>query len=84
VRLEALCQLEIQLLGRLRATGDCALQVGIVARDGAFEIAELLRTQWGVEDPIAWQQMKPNWWGADLIPGDAHLRFMALGRRLIA
>lgn len=35
----------------------------------AEEFATMLQTQWPVEGPISWEQIKPEWWGADLVPG---------------
>ncbi len=35
----------------------------------AQEFATLLRTHWGVEPPIAWQHVRHDCWGADLVPG---------------
>jgi len=28
----------------------------------------MLQTQWAVEGPISWEQIKPGSWGADLVP----------------
>jgi hypothetical protein len=35
----------------------------------AEEFAAMLQTQWAVEGPISWEQIKPGSWGADLVPG---------------
>ena len=35
----------------------------------ADEFAGLLKAHWGVEGPIEWQEIRPDWWGADLVPG---------------
>lgn len=35
----------------------------------AEEFARMLREHWGVDEPINWKQIRPEWWGADLVPG---------------
>lgn len=35
----------------------------------ADEFARMLREHWGVDEPINWKQIRPDWWGADLVPG---------------
>lgn len=35
----------------------------------ADEFARMLREHWGVTEPINWKQIRPDWWGADLVPG---------------
>jgi hypothetical protein len=35
----------------------------------AEEFARMLRDHWGVDEPIAWKKIKPDWWGADRVPG---------------
>ncbi len=35
----------------------------------AEEFVVLLRTQWGVEEQIVWHELRPDRWGADLVPG---------------
>jgi hypothetical protein len=33
------------------------------------EFAGVLHEYWGVDDAIQWQEIRPDWWGADLVPG---------------
>ena len=33
------------------------------------EFAVLLYDQWGLRAPLEWQQIKPDSWGADVLPG---------------
>jgi hypothetical protein len=35
----------------------------------ANEFAAALREHWGVEETIHWQEIRPDWWGAELMPG---------------
>jgi len=41
---------------------------------GSFETAvrefeTLLKSEWGVTGPLTWEELRPGWWGADLVPG---------------
>jgi hypothetical protein len=35
----------------------------------AEEFTRMLRDEWGVDEPVEWTQIKPDWWGADFVPG---------------
>jgi hypothetical protein len=35
----------------------------------AREFEQLLRTEWNVTGSLAWEELKPDWWGVDLMPG---------------
>ena len=35
----------------------------------AQEFTVLLRDYWEVQEAIEWREIRPDWWGADLVPG---------------
>jgi hypothetical protein len=35
----------------------------------AHEFEMLLNKDWGVEGPLAWEEIKTDWWGVDVVPG---------------
>lgn len=37
--------------------------------EAAAEFTNILRADWDVRQAIDWQMIRPDWWGADLVPG---------------
>lgn len=35
----------------------------------AREFETLLKRDWDVDGPLAWEQLRPDWWGVDVVPG---------------
>jgi hypothetical protein len=35
----------------------------------AREFETLLQRDWGVAGPLTWEEIRPDWWGVDVVPG---------------
>ena len=35
----------------------------------AHELETLLKRYWGVAASLTWEEIRPNWWGAEVVPG---------------
>lgn len=33
------------------------------------EFEALLKSAWGVDGTLSWDEFKPDWWGVDVVPG---------------
>lgn len=37
--------------------------------EAVLEFEALLKREWDLDGPLAWEELKPDWWGADVVPG---------------
>lgn len=46
--------------------------VSATFEEAAREFEALLKQEWEAAGPVARAELKPDWWGADLVPGALH------------
>ncbi len=51
----------------------CGALVGVDAsapfQRAVLEFEALLKREYELDGPLAWEEFKPDWWGADVVPG---------------
>ena len=38
-------------------------------QEAVREFEALLKREWDLDGPLAWEELKPDWWGADVVAG---------------